>query len=236
MNRLGKMMCLASVGLVVCAWTSAWADEPPPIPVCRLGAELRSAMGFGPQVLAALGVDEQTHNAIAAAADTYSQQNRQTVEPLLTAIREARQNAFRQYELAGDTIATDQTLNDAVAALATAAGGTGSTLDNLLTTQQRALRAHVAANRILEAPLCLLDLTAQQRSDLAAAQRTRDLVLRHHKDRKNLILVKAAHEAFKTSVVTILTAEQKTQYEALLANQNQHLGEFQAREEARCAH
>ena len=233
MNRLGKMTCLACVCLAATFLTSAWADEPP-VPVCELGLQLRDALGFGPVVLAALGVDEQTHNAIAAAADTYCQQNRETVEPLLTAVYGARYDAFCQYELGEDVLTTDQALDDAIAALASPCGETAATLDSLLTTEQQVMRAHVAANRMLEPPLCLLALSDQQRSDLLAAQRTRDLVMRHYRDRTNLALVKAAHDAFQISVTAILTSDQMAEYESLLGNLHEHFGEFQAREEARC--
>jgi len=233
MNRLGKMTSLACACLVVMVLTSARADEPP-VPVCQLGLQLRNALGFGPIVLAALGVDEQAHNAIAATADSFCQQNREAVEPLLTAVYGARYDAFCQYELAEDVVASDQILDSAIAALAAACEEATAPMDNLLTTEQQALRAHVAANRMLEAPLCLLALSDQQRSDLVAAQRTRDLVLRHYKDRTNLALVKAAHDAFQISVTAILTTDQMAQYESLLGNLHEHFGEFQAREEARC--
>jgi len=233
MNRLGKMTSLACAGVVTAVLTLAWADEPP-VPVCELGLQLRDALGFGPAALAALGVDEETHNAIAAAADSFCEQSRLTVEPILTVVYEARQDAFRQYELGGDVVTTDQALDTAVAALASACEEATATMDNLLTTEQQALRVHVAANRMLEAPLCLLDLNTEQRDELLLAQRTRDLVLMHYKLRKNPPAVQRAAAAYQASLAAILTTEQKAQLQSLTENLHQHLGECWAREAVLC--
>ncbi len=229
MNRIHKILWAGCVVLGV--FTPAMADE---IPACRLGGELRDALGFGPQVLAALAVDETTHINIAGAAETWCGQNRETVEPLLTAVRTAKKNAFRQYELGGQTATTDQALIDAIASLASSCSTVISTMDNHLSVEQRALRGHTGDNCLLDSPLCLLELTEQQRTDLRSAQRTRDLVIKHHKNRKDLAAVKDAHADFVTAMTATLTQAQQTQHQTRVSAQRQHLGGVMAREETFC--
>src|SRR3954468_315547 len=76
--------------------TAANGDE---IPACRLCAEWREALGLGGSQAAAMGVNAQTLQTIAGAVETYCSQNRATVESLLTAIRTARTDRARKYEL-----------------------------------------------------------------------------------------------------------------------------------------
>jgi hypothetical protein len=205
-----------------------------PIPACQLGQRLREALGFGPRVLAALSVEEAEHNAIAAAAESFCNNNRETIEPLLAAVATARSNAFRAYELGEDVTVTDQALSNAVSSLESACGDVITTMRNSLSGGQQTLQAHVSANGLLDAPLCLLDLTEPQRSDLLAAQRARNLAMRHHKLRKHLKRVKAAFTTFQAAVTSVLVTEQATQYESLATALKQNLAAALGREAVLC--
>ncbi len=233
MDRIRQIVCLACVGLVAASSTSVLADEGE-IPICKLGLELRVALGFGPDVLAAMEVDADTHTSIIAVSWYFCQENRETVEPLLETVRTVGKNAFRQYELGGDVATTDQTLTNAIDSLASACSNVITDMDGELSAEQKTLRGHVADNRLLDVRICLLDLTGEQRSTLRAAQRTRDLVIRHHKQRKDLAAVKDAHEAFEDAVAETLTTEQWTQYESLTDALLENMADAMAREQTSC--
>lgn len=232
MRRI-RMAIVWSVCVVGICAGPILADEAQ-TPACKLGYELRMSTGFGPRVLAALGADEAKHTAIATAATTYCEQHRQTVETLLSAVKTAKQTTFRRYELAGDVAATDTAFCTALTALATGTSDVITTMNNVLSAEQRVKRAHLADNRLLELRLALLDLTAAQRTALRAAQTTRDLALRHHKDRKALSLVKEALETFQTVIDSTLSAAQKTEHAQLETTLRQNLIAIMTREAGWC--
>lgn len=212
--------------------TALYGDE---IPTCKLAARWRSALGFdGPQ-MAALGVNSETLQSIVAQAESYCSQNRGTVEPLLAAIQSARQNRFRAYELGTATNDDDQTLLNAISALAEVSSTPISTLKQYLSTPQQSLFDRIAANRLLDPALAIIDLTSQQRSDLRSAQRTRDLTLKHHRNRKDLVACKSASDTFNVAVATALTDDQETEYETNQTNASNHFGANLTVEEQVCA-
>lgn len=232
MRRIQRVVVWSVCVAGICAGPIL-ADEAQ-TPACKLGYELRMATGFGPRVLASLGADQAKHTAIANAATTYCEQHRQTVETLLAAVKTAKQTTFRRYELAGEVTPTDEAFCTALTALATGTSDVITTMNNVLSVEQRTKRAHLADNRLLDLHLALLDLTAQQRTALRAAQTTRDLALRHHKDRKSLSLVKEAFEAFKTVVDSTLSAAQKTEHAQLETTLRQNLSAIMTREAGWC--
>ncbi len=209
------------------------ADEQ--APVCKLGAELREATGFGPMVLAALGVDAQTHAAIAGAADAYCETNRQTVEPLLVALRTARQEAMKAIEKNEDVATKEAAVADAMSSLRTAASSVVTTMRSHLTQDQQARIDQWAANARLDAPLCLLDLTSQQRQTLLAAQIARDLVALHPKMRKNIAAVNTARATFEDVVTATLTQEQQATLASFKTALRENLVTILQREESRCS-
>lgn len=224
--------CAVSLGLGLGLSTFAQAQEPTD---CQLGQQLRSALGLGAMEMAALGADAATRQAVQLAAEQFYQQNRSTIEPLLDAAMEATAQAFRAYELgASDIEAKDQACTDALAALVSACGSLITTMNGSLTAQQQALHARRLANPLMDSGLCLLDLTAQQRSAIRTAQRARDAVLRHHKLRKNLSKVRQAHEAFEAALGTILTAEQQAERQSLATTRHQNLNDAMVFEETGC--
>ena len=122
MKRLRWTACCVSVCLTTILSVPALAQEGS-IPACQLGLELRNALGFGPKVMAALGVDAATYDAIALAATNFCDQNRATIEPLLADVRSAEQDAFRQYELNSEQVETaDEAVLTAIDALAAQSG------------------------------------------------------------------------------------------------------------------
>jgi len=222
MKRIRRMACWMGVCWMAVLAVPALAQEGS-LPACQLGLELRNAMGFGPKVLAALGVDAATYDPIALAATSFCEEHRATIEPLLAAVRDARQDAFRQYELNSDQIETaDEALQTAIDALAAQCGDLVSLLDSHLSMMQSTTRANLAEHPLLDPTLALLDLTTEQYTQLLSAQRARDLVFKHHQQRKDPVAVKEAYDAFETAVTQILTSEQQTAYadftNALLQN------------------
>ena len=212
MTRIRRMACWASVWLTAALSVPTLAQEGS-IPACQLGLELRNALGFGPKMLAALGVDAATYDSILSAATTFCDENRATIEPLLAAVRAAEQDALRQYELNTDQIATaDEAVLTAIDALAAQSEEVVSLMDGYLTEGQAAARANAAANGLLEPALAMLDLSAEQYAQLLAAQRDRDRVFDHHQQRKDPVALADAYGTFQTAVAQILTADQQVAY------------------------
>jgi hypothetical protein len=185
--------------------------------------------------MAALGVNSQTLQSIVYQAETYCSQNRATVEPLLAAIETARENRFRAYEQGTATGDDDQALITAIAALAEVSSTPINTLKQYLSSPQQSIFDRIVANRLLDPALAILDLNSQQRSDLRSAQRTRDLTLKHHKDRKDLVACKSATDTFGGAVTTALTENQETEYGTNNTNSASHFGANLAVEEQVCA-
>lgn len=212
---------------------AARADDP--IPACRLGLELRNALGFGPKVLAALGVDAATYDPIALAATSFCEEHRATIEPLLEAVRDARQDAFRQYELNSDQIETaDEVLLTAIGVLAAQSGDIVGLMDGYLSSEQSTTRAYLAEHPLLDPTLALLDLTTEQYNELLTAQRDRDLVFKHHQQRKDLVLVKDAYDAFEAAVAQILTPDQQAAYSDFTDAMLQNLVPLMTEEDTLC--
>ena len=233
MNRIRRMVYAAYL-CVLLGMTSSLCADGGETPACALGSELRKAVGFGPCVLATLGVDAENHAAIATLATTYCNQHRETVEPLIEAVTNARANAFRQYETNGDVESADQAVINAANALAASCSSVVTSMHNELSARQKTLRARFAANPLLDVNLGLLDLTEAQRNTLRTAQRTRDLIHKHHKNRKNLNHVRQAQEIFETSVAEVLTTEQGTLSATLLSTMQQNIGDITDREKTLC--
>lgn len=223
---------IVSLGFGLGLSTFAQGQQPTD---CQLGQQLRNALGLGLMEMASLGADAVTRQAVQNAVELFFQQNRVTIEPLLDAAMEATEQAFRAYELgAADIEAKDQACRDALAALVSGCGPLITTMNGALTAQQQALHARRMANPLLDSGLCLLDLTAQQRSAIRTAQRARDAVLRHHKLRKNLSKVRRAHEVFEAALGSVLTAEQQTERHSLATTRQQNLHDAMAFEETDC--
>ncbi len=213
----------------------AIAHGDPTFTVGQLGCQLRRALGFDAQTLSALGVDSGTYGSVVAAATSYCESHRETIEPLLAAVRIARAEAFQAYEKGEDTIAKDDALLSAIDSLANASGDAVTTMTNLLTSEQRTQFARIADNRLLDFSLALLELTSEQRSGLRAAQRTRDLVLRNHSVRKDLQACKTANEQFATATNSILTNEQRNTRTQLIETMWSHWQAAQVSDEAAMA-
>lgn len=221
-----------SLGLGLVLPASAWGQQ---FTDCQRGEQLRDALGLGLMELASMGADATTRQAVQQAAEEFYQENHVTIEPLLDAAMEAKEQAFRAYELdAEDIEAKDQACTDALAALVSACGQLITTMDGSLTETQQSLHARGLANPLMDSGLCFLDLTSQQRSDIRTAQRARDEVLRHHKLRKNLSKVRQAHAAFETALDSILTSGQKTERQSLATTRHQNLHDAMVFEEAAC--
>lgn len=232
---LGVVSVLASGALAA----SATAQQP--IPTCRLAQELRQALGFGAREMAALGVNGSAFADIASAALTHIQNNRQTLEPLLDDLRDAKADLFRAYELfdhdTGDEtaiLAAEQALDTAVNSLAAATSGINTTMTGQLPFALASNQARLASNRGLDASCALLDLTAQQRTVILAAQRERDEVLKHHKLRKNLPRCAIAWGDCGEAIDAVLTAAQRTELQQNGANLRDSLVGLLVVEEAAC--
>jgi len=216
MNRHHMIAGCLCIGIILGAATSvpATAEEPT---VCELAVQLRLLLGTGPSEMATLGLDVTDYDTVVAEVEQFCTSNRETVEPLIEAALAARRQAFRAYEAeAADDETQDQDCQDKDQALRTARATLASACANLMTVinadlsaDQGTLLARCDAQPLLDIRVRMLDLTAQQRTDLRAAQQTRDQTLRHHKNRKNLNLVKQAHEAFTTALAAILTQDQQ---------------------------
>lgn len=228
-----RMFMTCGLAVLVCGfWSAPLGAEP--LTDCQLSQQLRYALGFGPKELAALNVDGATQTAIAVAAQLHVQQNRPTLEPLILAIITARQNAFRLYELNEEVMAADQSLITAIDSLAESCSTLVAALRNLMTPDQRTKHTRIDSNRLLEPALALLDLTSQQRTELQTAQRTRDLVFRHHKDRKNPVKMSDARQAFEAAVEAALSPEQESERTLLQNTLNEHATARGAFEETVC--
>jgi hypothetical protein len=176
----------------------------------QLGCQLREALGFDAKTLSALAVPSNHYSLIAAEATTFCNGNRETIEPLIAAAMAARSAAMTAYQSEGDVVAADEDWIEAIQALRAQCNSVVADMEEHLTGGQQTQRSRVDANRLLDTTIALLDVTSEQRTALRSAQRTRDQVLRHHKSRKDLTAVKAALEAFETSVSATLDASQET--------------------------
>jgi hypothetical protein len=234
MNRIGRTACFVGMCLTAIVSVPAVAQEGS-IPACQLGLELRNALGFGPKVLAVVGVDAATYDSIVLAATSFCDSHRATIEPLLADVRSAQQDAFRQYELNSDQIETaDGAVLSAINVLAAQSGEVVGQMDGYLTTQQAAQRANAAANVLLDATLAVLDLTQEQYSQVLSAQRDRDRVFKHHQQRKDPVAVKEAYDAFVTAIGSILTSEQQTAYAGFANTLSQNIGPLTTEEDTLC--
>lgn len=178
---------------------------------CILGQRLRAALGFGSQELAAMGVASNNQTSIINAATTFCDQNRETIEPLITAYISARQAMQLAYENGDDPTSTDAALLTAMANLESASSTIITSMCGHLSGEQQTVQAQLAANRLLDTSIALLDLSSEQRTALRAAQRTRDAVMRHQKTRKNASAVAEAHADFEAAVAGVLDGSQETQ-------------------------
>jgi hypothetical protein len=230
-TRIGIYTCVLGLGICLQTTSLLYGDE---IPACRLGAEWREALGFGGAQASAMGVNSEMLQTIEGAVESYCSQNRGTVEPLLATIRTARENRFRAYELGTATSENDQTLIDAIAELATTCSATVTSIRNNLSAGQKTLFDRIAANRLLDPELAIINLSSEQRSALKSAQRTRDLTLMHHKNRKDLGACRSAMETFGTSVTSTLTANQPAEYETNQTSSSNNFGANLAVEEQAC--
>lgn len=202
---------------------------------CRLGQALRAEMGLGPQEMSAIGATAPDFEAVATAAEQFYDENRSAIEGTHTTARDARLAAFRAYEIgAGDVSGEDRACKVALLDLLEATSPLVETVSTELTKAQRDALKRRMKEPLLDAALCLLVLTDQQGSDLLAAQRARDRILRHHKLRKNPKAVQGALGAYETRVAEILTPEQQAERQAAIAQLADGLAGFMAMEESRC--
>jgi len=230
----GMMSPLAIAMLIafVCAPSiDAFAETP----ACELGKELRTALGLGPMELAAMGVDEAHETSIINAATDYCDLNRETIEPLIVAVQTARQTTMGNYETGASVDDSDNALVSAIADLAAAAGDAVSTMQGSLNGNQQTWQSNVQANLLLDTSIAALDLTSEQRTSLRAAQATRDLVGRHHKNRKNYAMVGSAAATFEEAVAGILNETQQSQRASLQSALGTNLGTALQSESNNCA-
>ncbi|MCG8409299.1 MAG: hypothetical protein MI923_29190, partial [Phycisphaerales bacterium] len=214
MKRIG--ITIIGVGVLASSASIARADLSG-LSNCEFAKLLRQAIGLGPSELAAMAVSTTDCNTIAAAAETHCTTNRTTLEPLLEAVEDAMQAAFRAYELKAEDIATkDQACRDAIDALEAQCGSLLTTVYNTLDSTQETSHSRRCERPLMDVDVAMLDLTTQQRDDIRTAQRTRDKVLRHHKDRKDLPSAKQAFDDFETELASVLTTAQENARDAHL--------------------
>ncbi len=232
MNRTRRSQLRWNLAALLVALTPMVAQAQ--TTACTLGRDLRAALGFGAQELAALGVASNTQSSIHTAAATFCDQNQGTIEPLIATYKSARQAAFLKYESGEDTTTTDEALQTAISALESASSSVITTMRGLLSSEQQTAQARLTANRLLDTSIALLNLTTEQRTALKAAQRTRDAVMRHHKDRKNCQAVASAQETFNATVASALDGSQETQHDAYASAQRENLASAQSTESNLC--
>jgi len=201
---------------------------------CRLGRDLRTALGFGVLDLAALNVDQQAETSIISAATSFCDENRETIEPLIVAYKSARDTAFHNYELGADTTASDQAVLDAIADLESEASEVISTMSGFLTGDQQTLQDQIAGHHLVETSLAALDLTSEQETAIRSAQRTRDAVMRHGKDRKDDHKVAMAQTDFETALSGILTESQVSKRSSNASTIRQHIDDVQSVQDGLC--
>lgn len=212
-------------------------------PTCLLAQELRAAFGFDARTLATLDVSTATFTSVLNAALTHVDQNRETLEPLILAVREARQDVFKAYEsFDHDAEEPDDTAIDAAeTALASARSALKAAVQShldamtaLLPAAKQTVHARVEANATLDRPSSLLDLTAEQRSAIQDSQRVRDKVARHCKLRKHYARVASAHQDHNSAVEAELTGAQQAALIQLNADFASGFAALKASEDATC--
>lgn len=218
MKRFGLThLCLLTIWAVADV-----ADARAEIPACQLGLELRQALGFGCREMAALGVTGTAYGEIVSVANTYCDQNRETVEPLLAALRTARQDAQAAYETGEATSGDDEAVLTALGNIATAASTVAESMRSHLSEGQQPKQLRIAANAGLDTRFVMLDLATEQRSALRTAQRARDLVLMNLKDRKRSLSVQAAVQGFAEAAQFVLDSEQESDAAAFAESLDEH--------------
>lgn len=183
----------------------------------RLGLELREAIAFDAATMAALEVGISTYTSIASIATDYCNTQRATIEPLLAAVRTARQNLLLANESGDDPTIAERALQDTLTAVAAATTSVRADMDALLTTDQQTRRPRVMEDRSLEATVALLDLSNSQRAELHAIQRARDAALRHHRNRTSPDKLRQARTEYESAVAAVLTADQRASRQPMVA-------------------
>ena len=234
MQSLNKW--LAGIGLVATLFSGdpVLAEPAKQASACQLGFELRQAFGLGPIQLAVLGVDSRVHAQLSAAATSYCEKNRGVIEPLLDAVRSARQVVRRQYELGADPQQAEQTLVSAINALSQAVGSDSSILTDLLTAQQNTLRRAIIDQFPVDPQIVSLALSGEQATSALDAQRTRDRVVRHNRSRKNPGLVRDAFTDYQADLGLLLTADQWDQFQSTDEQIQRAISSANADEEGLC--
>lgn len=198
----------------------------------ELGIELRDALGFGSQAMSALGVTGETYGLLVSDAETSCSQNRETVEPLLTAVRVARCARMGAYENAGDIETAEQTFTEAVQSLSSACATVKATMTGRLSQPQQAKQARFAASLLLDPALALVDLDSEQRQSILSAQRTRDQVLKHGRQRKDLEAVAAAMATYRAAMMAVLSQGQEEELATLETSLRANAATAQANDES----
>ncbi|MEE8169472.1 MAG: hypothetical protein V3T70_02895, partial [Phycisphaerae bacterium] len=150
------------------------------------------------------------------------------------AVRDSRINLLRAFEVDVGIATAEQGLSDAIDVLAGSCSDAVAAIRARLPAADQSVQARGENNRLLDARVSMLDLTAQQRSDLLDAQRDRDRVLNHHRLRKNPLAVQAALGTYEDALVRILSQAQYTECDGFETSRSANLADVQADDEALC--
>jgi len=227
-----KFKSLVGFGLILSLNSMARASEEPPT-AGELAAQLRGARGLSAGEAALVGLTGEQYGQVVSAAETFVTANRQAIEPLLNAVAVARKNVVLAYEQNSEDIGEkEQLLLAATSALESASAAMLASAHAAMGTESTSKHARLGQNRLLDPSVALLDLTDPQKTAVRAAQRDRDRVLRHHRDRKNPHAVKQALDSYETAIQATLTEPQRTERQQLIAAASTHLPAILAAESA----
>ena len=178
----------------------------------------REQVGLSPTDLAALGVEAEAHEALIEAVREHFADHAETDGAAIDRLSAARRKAAGTISWGRDPGADFDRLRTERQAVIRALGSPAEDARDLLPEEMRPYVVRAVANAGIDSPYRLLNLTAEQRTQIMAMQRQRDTVLLDARQRHRPTRLDAARERFAEAVEELLTEEQQTELERFNEN------------------
>lgn len=221
MAVLVRSLKLSATLLLVIAATppTVWAESDPVLVVVERADQIRSALGFDLEILAALEVSPSNYQAIATSAVTYARTYETQLATAQSSAQQARRALVRSCGSATAFETASATLDARVDVLASGCSGLSEQLRSRLTPAQQAAHDRWLENVGLDPLLRLVSgLTEGQRAQLRTAKSRRDRALLNPRNWHRHPLRRHAKAQYEAAVEEILTASQSQELATLRRN------------------
>ena len=178
----------------------------------------REQVGLSPTDLAALDVEAEAHEALIEIVREHFAEHAETDGAVIDRLSAARRKAAGTISWGRDPGADFDHLRTERQAVILALGSLAEDAREMLPSGMRPYLVRAIANAGINSPYRLLNLTAEQRTQIIALQRQRDTVLLDARQRHRAARLDAARECFAEAVEDLLTEEQQTELAVLNAN------------------